>query len=216
MESTRLYQRGLLRRFEQLRVSANNDPAKMGKDLLYCGFHRGTFQQGYENPEWLRTLLGMAAQTTPEIDRFLSYVEWRIDQEEMNRNMPKDADNEDCETRSSASNPTKKKVQTDKTVLTEPPTCSSIPTKKVPTVWTESEEEDDPHCAPNLIHAGPVSEMELRIMGRMDSLERDMNIQHSANSERFQNLELIHMVTNVRVHDMEKQLAKIMAKLELQ
>jgi hypothetical protein len=43
-----------------------------------------------------------------------------------------------------------------------------------------------------------------------------MNIQHSANSERFQNLELIHMVTNVRVHDMEKQLAKIMAKLELQ
>ena len=47
--------------------------------------------------------------------------------------------------------------------------------------------------------------------GRMDSLERD----HSANSERFQNVELIHMVTNTRLHDMEKQLAKIMAKLEL-
>ena len=60
MASTGHYQRDLLRRFDQLHVLAT-EPAKMGQDLLNFGFHRGTFQQGYENPEWLRTLLGMAA-----------------------------------------------------------------------------------------------------------------------------------------------------------
>jgi hypothetical protein len=181
----------LLRRFEQLHM-LTTEPAKMGEDLLTFGPHEGaTFEQGYENQMWLHNLLGRTAPTTPDIDRFLSYVEWRIAQAEMNANIPKDADNEHCETGSAASNPTKEKVRTGKTVLTKPPTCSSsIP--KDPTVQTvlKTEEEDDSDWA------------------EMEATEIQALLE-----DRIQNIDKIHRrwfkTTNSRISDVEKRLLNI-------
>ena len=135
----------------------------------------------------------------------------------MNRNMPKDADNENLETRSSASNPTKKKVQTDKTVLTKPPTCSSsIPTKD-PTVQTvlKTEEEDDSDWAEM-----EDTEIEALLEDRIQNIDKihcrwfkTTNSRISGVEKRLLNIEMIHMVTNRRLQDMEKQLAEILHKL---
>ena len=192
----------LLRRFEQVQTTTvmEKDPALMGQELIKFGdgSRKGvTFEKGYKDTKWVHFLLARksgGASTSSEQDRFLRYVEWRVTQDEKNANIrdvprdPKDAD-ENHKTRSSASNPTTKKVPTDQTAETPPTRSSSDP--KVPTVQTvliESEEEDDRDWEPYM-NAQEITEMERLIVVSAKNLESVLCHHRSENNDRFYNIE---------------------------
>ena len=190
-----------MKRFEEVQMKKENDPAVMGQETIMFGdgSRKGvTFEQGYEKTKWVHFLLARrkgGATTSPGQDRFLRYVEWRVTQHEMNANIrdvprgPKDADEND-KTRSSASNPTTKKVPTDQTAETPPTRSSSDP--KVPTVQTvliESEEEDDGDWEPYM-NAREITEMERKIVVSAKNLERVLCHHRTENNERFHNIEM--------------------------
>jgi hypothetical protein len=189
----------LLRRFEQVQTkTVENDPAKMGQDRIMFGDGSRktlTFEKAYDDKTWVHFLLARksgGASTSSHQDRFLRYVEWRVTQHYVNiQYVPRDPKDEDenHKTRSSASNPTTKKVPTDQTAETPPTRPSSDP--KVPTVQTvliESEEEDDRDWEPYM-NAREITEMERKIVVSARNLERVLCHHRTENNERFYKIE---------------------------
>ena len=174
--------------------TVENDPAKMGQDRIMFGDGSRktlTFEKAYDDKTWVHFLLARksgGASTSSHQDRFLRYVEWRVTQHHSNiRDVPRDPKEEDenHKTRSSASNPTTKKVPTDQTAETPPTRPSSDPKVLI----DESEEEDDRDWEPYM-NAREITEMERKIVVSAKNIERVLCHHRTENNERFHNIEM--------------------------